>query len=267
MGGDARELRVLVVGAGGRMGAWAVRLLRDTPGFRVVAEVGGGDDLAAVAGECGAAVGLELTVAGLGARHARTLLEAGVRPVVGTSGVTSEEVEQLDLLARERGLGGLVVPNFCLGVALLNRAAVEAARVLPSVEIVETHHPEKRDAPSGTALDTARRIAAARPDENDPGYDSANEPDDDSEDERGPEPAPPARGHARAGVPIHSLRLPGVLARHEVHFGAPGERLVLTHEATDRRAFGPGLLLALRHALTAKGVACGLEAALPRHGR
>jgi len=249
----SEQLAVLVVGAAGRMGAWAVELLQRTPGFRVAAEVRRGDDLAAVARECGARVGLDLTVAGLGAEHARTMLEQGLRPVVGTSGVTPDEVEALDAGARERGLGGLVVPNFCLGVAALQRAALDAARLFPAAEIVETHRAEKRDAPSGTALDLARRIAAARASaQSAPVRDAGARPDAE----------PTARGEGRQGVRIHSLRLPGVLARHEVVFAGPGERLVLTHEATERAAFGPGLLLALRYAGEAVGVGCGLELAL-----
>jgi 4-hydroxy-tetrahydrodipicolinate reductase len=182
-----------------------------------------------------AALALEATRAGLGFAHARTLLECGVRPLVATSGVTPEENEALDAQARELGLGGLVVPNFSLGSWLLLKLAEEAARAFPEVEIVELHHAQKRDAPSGTALETARRLRAAR-------------------------------GDARE-VPIHSVRLSGLYAHQAVLFGAPGETLTLRHDMLGPEAFVPGVLAGLRHVAQATGVARGIEHALPWLGR
>lgn len=221
-------LRVVLVGASGRMGRFAAGLLRGDAGFVLVAELDRGADLVAELGRARADVGLDLTVAGRGALHGELLLAAGVRPVIGTSGVTPGEVAVLDRQARELGLGGLVVPNFSLGMVRLQQAAVLAVRDFPHVEIVETHHDGKQDAPSGTALDTARRLeaAGARP------------------------------------VPIHSLRLPGVPARHEIVMGGAGETLRLEHAARGLEAYGPGILRALAYVTTARGVACGLEHAL-----
>ena len=164
------------------------------------------------------------------------LLRLGVRPLVATSGVSPEETAALDALALERGLGGLVVPNFSLGSWLLQRLSVAAARWFERAEIVELHHDRKRDAPSGTALETARRMRAAR--------DGARD------------------------VPIHSVRLPGLYAHQEVLFGAPGEVLTLRHDMSGPEAFGPGILASLRHVATANGVGRGLDpvfdAAFPR---
>jgi 4-hydroxy-tetrahydrodipicolinate reductase len=225
-------LRVAVVGARGRMGRFAAALLGASPGFELVAELGREHDLRAVLPECGAELALDLTRAGLGFEHGRAILATGLRPVIGTSGVTRAESRELDRLARSRGLGGLVVPNFSLGMACLQRLALELVCHFPNVEIIERHHDQKRDAPSGTARDTAERLAAAR-------------------------------GTPRE-IPIHSVRLPGLYAHQEVQFGGPGEFLTLRHDMLGPEAFGPGILLALRHAAGAPGVAYGLEAALER---
>lgn len=224
-------LRIAVVGARGRLGAFAAEHYARSPGFELVARLGRDDDLAAVLGSCGAQVALDATEAGLGARHARIMLEHGVRPLVGTSGVSPEDAAELDRLARRAGLGGLVVPNFALGMTLLQRAAEEIARHMRDVEIVELHHPRKKDAPSGTAADTALRIAEA--------------------------------AGRSTPVPVHSVRLPGLYAHQEVLFGAAGETLLLRHDMHTPAAFGPGLLLAARHCASAQGVAVGLRHALP----
>lgn len=223
--------RVAVIGAGGRMGRFACELLERTPDFELVARLGRGTQLANALRECGAELGLDLTVAGLGAAHGALLLECGLRPVIGTSGVTQAETAELDRRARAVGLGGIVVPNFSLGMLCLQRAAAELVRSFPDVAIVELHHERKQDAPSGTALDTRARLLAAG---------------------------------ARAPLAIQSVRLPGLYAHQELLFGAPGETLTLRHDMHAPAAFAPGLLAALRFARTASGVAHGLEAALPR---
>jgi len=224
-----KPLRVIVVGARGRMGRFACELLARTPGFELVGELGRDAALESALREAGAEVGLDLTVAGLGAAHARTMLACGVRPVVGTSGVTRAEVDELDRLARAQGLGGLVVPNFSLGMACLIRAAEQLVRDFPDVAIVELHHAEKRDAPSGTSLATRARLLA--------------------------------RG-AHAPLAIQSVRLPGLYAHQELVFGGAGETLTLRHDMHGPAAFAPGLLAALRWARSAEGVGFGLECVL-----
>ena len=228
--------RVLLIGARGRMGRFTADLLQGEADLEVVAGVDSSDEL----GPCVQAslpdVGLDFTVAGLGAAHGRRLLELGVRPLIGTSGVQPHEVEELDAQAREQGLGGLVVPNFCLGIVLQQRLALEAARHLPTVEIVEEHHADKKDAPSGTAADTAARLLAARR--------QAGEASDSS------------------AIPIHSIRIEGLFSNQSVHLGGPGEVLTLTHRTYGLKAFGPGILAALRYVPRAEGVRVGLEHAL-----
>lgn len=225
------KLPVAIVGGGGRMGRFAQELVGASEAFALVAAVGRGEDLVAVLSRTKPVVALDVTRAGLGFEHAASMLEAGVRPLIGTSGVSLEENASLDRIARELGLGGLVVPNFSLGMWLLQRAAVEAARHFPKAEIVEMHHAEKKDAPSGTALDTAERMRAAR--------------------ESG-----------SGGVPIHSVRLPGLYAHQIVTFGAAGETYTLRHDMSGTAAFGPGILRGLAYAATAVGVGRGIDLAL-----
>lgn len=213
---------VCVVGSEGRMGRFACALLERTPGFRVAGRARREDEIGRAL--AGAALGLDLTVAGLGYAHARRMLAAGVRPVVGTSGVREEERRALDEEARALGLGGRVVANFSPGAWLLARAAREAARLYPRIEIVERHHETKRDAPSGTALRLAHELEEAS-------------------------------GRA---VPVHALRLPGAYAEHAVVCGAPGELLELRHDVRAPEAFGAGILFALELAAQDLGVHWGL---------
>jgi 4-hydroxy-tetrahydrodipicolinate reductase len=237
-------LRVAVIGARGRLGAFACALLAQIEGFELVARYERADDWKAKIRSSGAQLALEATRAGLGFEHGLALLEAGIRPVIATSGVDLAQNAELDARAKQLALGGLVVPNFSVAVLLMQRAAADFARYFTATEIVELHHERKHDAPSATAIETARRIAAAR-------------------DSHAPAPAPnPARGQSIDGIPIHSVRMPGLYAHQEILLGRAGELLTLRHDMSSPEAFGPGLLLALRHAAVAVGVARGLEVAL-----
>ncbi|MDP6540233.1 MAG: dihydrodipicolinate reductase C-terminal domain-containing protein [Planctomycetota bacterium] len=228
-------LRVGVVGAAGRMGTLARERISAADDLELVAEIGSTDELRQALRDTATEVALDVTAAGLGAAHGLEMLEAGVRPVIGTSGVTLEENEALDAAAREVRLGGLVVPNFSLGIWLLLRAAEEAARHFPRFEVVEMHHLAKLDAPSGTAIQTAERLAAVH-------------------------------GRDPADVPIHSIRLPGLLSNQEVMLGGDGEVLRLRHETYGLSCFGPGILAALRYARAAEGVGRGIEHAFEAAG-
>ena len=225
-------LRVAVLGARGRLGAFACAQLRASDQFELVGEFDSDDDWAAALPACRAQVGLEATRAGLGALHGLALLEAGVRPVIATSGVSLDQQAELDRAAREHDLGGLIVPNLSLGILLLERACRSFAAQLPAIEILEEHHEHKLDAPSGTALELARAVVEAR--------------------------GPQARGE----VPIESRREAGRYAHHEVRFSGPGEQLTVRHDMQGPEAFGPGLLAALRYASVAVGVRRGLSHAL-----
>lgn len=225
-------IRVALIGAGGKMGRFTRELLDGVEDLQLVAALGRDDDLPDALDGSSPDVGLDFTVAGLGAAHGRLMLEHGVRPVIGTSGVQPEEDAELDALARRLGLAGLVVPNFSRGVWLQQELARLAARHYASIEIVEEHHVGKKDAPSGTAADTARQLARVR----------GVEPDE---------------------VPVHSVRLEGLHSNQTVLFGGPGEVLRLTHQANSLAAFGPGILAALRHVAGAvPGVRRGIGHAL-----
>jgi 4-hydroxy-tetrahydrodipicolinate reductase len=227
------NLRVAVVGATGRMGKFACDLVERASGFTLVARLTSADDLDRALRAARAEVALDVTRAGLGYEHAARMIALGIRPLVGTSGVGLDETKALDEAARARGIGGLVVPNFSLGMCLLQRAAVEAARAFEHAEIIEMHHERKKDAPSGTALDTQERMLAARS--------AADVPIRD--------------------VPIHSVRLPGLYAHQVVVFGAMGETYTLRHDMSGPEGFGPGILLGLRYVATAVGVGRGIALA------
>lgn len=234
-------LRIAVIGARGRLGGFACALLRNVAGYELVGEYDHASDWAPAIRASGAQLALEATRAGLGFEHGIKLLDAGVRPVIATSGITLEQNAALDARARELSLGGLVVPNFSVAVLLLQRAAADLASYFTHAEIVELHHERKLDAPSATAIETARRIAASN--------------------SFAPSGGAP-RGHVVDNVPIHSVRLPGLYAHQEILLGRPGELVTLRHDMSSPEAFGPGILLALRYASNATGVARGLELAL-----
>jgi 4-hydroxy-tetrahydrodipicolinate reductase len=223
---------VCVVGAGGRLGRFACDLASHSNGLALAGTVERTDDLTERLRALRPDVALDVTRAGLGYEHGRAMLECGVRPVIGTSGVTLDENQALDAQARELALGGLVVPNFSIGMWLLQRAAVDAAPYFARAEIVEMHHAKKKDAPSGTSLDTAERIASARGGE--------------------------------ADVPIHSVRMPGMYAHQLVVFGAEGEVYTLRHDMSGPEAFAAGILRALRYAASAVGVGRGIGVAFER---
>jgi 4-hydroxy-tetrahydrodipicolinate reductase len=239
----SEPIPVAVLGAQGRMGRFACELLGRSPGFALAAAWDRGDAWERALAGSGARVVLDLTVAGLGFAHGMAILESGLRPVIGTSGVTPDESARLDRCARERTLGGIVVPNFSVGAWLLMRFSAEAARFFERAEVIELHHERKVDAPSGTAAETARRIADALP----PAEALA--------------PAA-ARGDLAHGVPIHSVRMGGLYAHQEVLLGRAGELLTLRHDMSGPEAFAPGILRAVAYASRAVGVARGIEAAL-----
>jgi len=241
-------IRVVVLGSKGRVGSQIVRGVRAARDLELAGEVDVGDDLAGVLARGRPQVAVDFTTPSAAEPNAEAALRAGAHAVVGTTGLEDTALRRLDTLARERRLACIVAPNFALGAVLMMRFAEEAARHFPWVEIVERHHEGKVDAPSGTARLTAERVAAARA--------APKEP------EGATEGAPGARGGRVAGVPVHSLRLPGSVAHQEVWFGGPGESLVLRHDAIDRAVYVPGVLLAVRRASLHVGLVQGLEAVL-----
>jgi len=181
----------------------------------------------------------------------RTALAAGVDCVVGTTGLSADTLTELGALAPE-GTCLFVAPNFAIGAVLLMQFCAQAARYMPDVEIIELHHNQKKDAPSGTALRTAELIAASRA-----AVGATPQPAPGAESELSGYEG--ARGALCEGVPVHSVRLPGLVAHQEVIFGGPGQTLTLRHDAPDRASFMPGVLLACRSVGARSGLIIGLE--------
>ncbi len=241
-----------MVGAAGRMGTAARAAIEASTDLRLVAALGRADEgrVAAAALAAGARVAVELTTPEAAPANVAALVAAGVHVVVGTTGWDDAALAAVrtQLAAAPAGTGVLVAPNFALGAVLLMRFAAMAAPWFESVEVVESHHPDKVDAPSGTAVHTARGIAAARAAAGRPGAPDATTTALDG-----------ARGARVEGVAVHSVRLRGLTASQEVLLGGPGEHLTLRHDATDRAAFMPGLLEAVRRVGRHPGLTVGLE--------
>jgi len=240
--------RVLVLGARGRVGSLVVAGVKAAEDLELCAEVDLGDDLAAAIETGRPDVAIDFTTPDAVFENTRTLLTRKVHAVIGTSGLTPAQLDELGGLAKANGVAVLFAPNFAVGAVLMMRFAEEAARHFPWVEIIERHHEHKIDAPSGTATVTAQRLAAARSEAVAP----ANET----------ETAPGARGGRVDDIPVHSIRLPGSVAHQEVLFGGPGETLSIRHDTIDRAVFVPGVLLGVRGVKARTGLLLGLETVL-----
>jgi len=233
-------IRVAVVGAQGRMGATVCAAVEADPDCELVARVDMGDSLQDIL-DAGADVAVEFSTPESVKRNALWLLEHGVHVVVGATGMSDADLAELG--EKTGSVNCIVAPNFAIGAVLMMRFAEQAARHMPHVEIAELHHDRKVDAPSGTALRTAKLIAAAR---------------GDAPEVPGPD-GHPARGEIVDGVPIHSVRLPGLVASQEVVFGAEGQTLTIRHDSIDRSSFMPGVLLAVKRVGQTPGLTVGLE--------
>lgn len=242
------RVRVGVVGASGRMGTSACREIEAAADLDLVARLGSGDPLESLVDQ-GVVVAVDLTRPDAVMDNLRFCVEHGIHAVVGTSGFDDERLDSVRGWLRDApSVGVVVAPNFAVGAVLMMHFAAQAARYFESVEIVEMHHPDKSDAPSGTARRTAQLVAAARR-------------------EAGLGPMPDAttaaldgaRGASVDGVPVHSVRARGLLAHQEVLLGTTGETLTLRHDSFDRASFMPGVLLAVRGVASRPGLTVGLE--------
>ncbi|MBD1926637.1 4-hydroxy-tetrahydrodipicolinate reductase [Trichocoleus sp. FACHB-90] len=179
--------------------------------------------------------------------NVRSAIAYGIRPVVGTTGLSVEQIQDLADFADKASTGALIIPNFSIGMVLLQQAAIQASQYFDHVEIIELHHNQKADAPSGTALQTAQLLAELGKTFNPPSVEET-------------EKLPGARGsQAEEGIRIHSVRLPGLIAHQEVIFGASGQIYTLRHDTTDRSCYMPGVLLAIRKVTQLKSLVYGLE--------
>jgi 4-hydroxy-tetrahydrodipicolinate reductase len=235
-------INVAVSGAAGRMGATVCDAVEGAEDMALVGRADPllEDSLLDVLGDADVVVDFSTPDSAL--ENARHCIEAGVHCVMGTTGADFSSLEGV-------GEGNLfVAPNFAIGAVLMMRFAEQAARHLPAAEVIELHHDRKVDAPSGTALATARAMAAARgPVPPAPGGDDVH---------------PGARGTDVDGVRVHSVRLPGLVAHQEVILGGPGQTLSIRHDTTDRSCFMPGVLMAIRAVGSRSGLTVGLDALL-----
>ncbi len=252
-------IRVGVVGAGGRMGREVARAVGADPEMDLVAAIDPNatgeavegvtvvDDLSALL-DAGAEVAVDFTAPDAVMPTLRWTVGNGIHAVVGTTGISPADLTELRSLTDGAPANVFVAPNFAIGAVLMMRFAEQAARHLPAAEVIELHHDRKVDAPSGTALATARAMAAARgPAPPAPGGDDDH---------------PGARGTDVDGIRVHSVRLPGLVAHQEVILGGPGQTLSIRHDTTDRSCFMPGVLLAIRAVGSRPGLTVGLDALL-----
>lgn len=238
-------IRVIVNGSKGKMGLLACETLKRHNDFDLVAALGRHDDLAQSIVNTHADVVVDLTRADCVYENTKTIIQSGARPVIGSSGLIDAQIQELNTLCEARQLGGIIVPNFSIAATLMMLFSSKAAQYLSEVEIIEAHHQQKLDSPSGTALKTAEMIAAAR-------VSIKNELEL-------KEMIPGARGAVFHDIHIHSLRLPGILARQEVIFGSLGETLSVTHNSIDRQCYMPGIVLACQKVLALSRMVYGLE--------
>jgi 4-hydroxy-tetrahydrodipicolinate reductase len=248
---EVEPIRVGVLGARGRMGTEACRAVNASDDLELVAMVDEGDWLFNVS-DAGADVVVDFTTPDVVMDHLHWCIDQSINVVVGTSGFTTARLDRVrGWLAHKPDVGVIVAPNFAIGAVLMMEFAARAARFFESVEIVEMHHPQKVDAPSGTALRTAQMIAEARA-----AAGLGPIPDATKDEMSG------ARGTDVDGIRVHSLRAAGLVAHQEVLFGASGETLTVRHDSYDRKSFMPGVLLAVRSVVTRPGLTVGLGALL-----
>lgn len=259
-------IRVIVCGAYGKMGREVLKAIHNDAELSIVGAVDTksdfidigdligvektgiivGNNLQTVINETQPQVMVDFTRPEVVLNNIRMAIANGVCPVVGTTGLSEENVEEISQLCKKTKVNALIAPNFAIGAILMMKLAQDAAKFFPHVEIIELHHDQKLDAPSGTALQTAELIAKKR------GYLQQGHPDE-------VEKLPGARGGDFSGIRMHSVRLPGYVAHQEVIFGGLGQTLTIRHDSISRESFMPGVVLACKYVLTANGLVLGLE--------
>lgn len=237
--------RIIINGANGKMGQLAVKTFTDHEAFTIVAETGKQHNLAAEIKKHAAQIVIDLTNADAVFKNTETIINNNAHPIIGTTGLLPNQIQELQKICSQKKLGGIIAPNFSLGAVLMMKYAKEIAKYFSEVEIIEMHHAGKLDSPSGTAIHTANLIAQNR----------TKIPTDKSSREI----IPHARGAVQSKIQIHSVRLPGVIADQQVIFGGSGETLTLMHKTIDRQCFMPGIVLACEKVLALKELVVGLE--------
>jgi 4-hydroxy-tetrahydrodipicolinate reductase len=261
------KIKIILAGPRGKMGLEALKMIEQTTHFELVAAIDSKNDGLQVKDLQGAPSSLEasvyddaerciqaveanvfidLTKPDIGKKHLELALNNGLRTVIGTTGFSKEDLDRLTNLAHEKKTAAIIAPNFAIGAILMMKFSQMAAKYLPDIEIIEKHHDQKLDAPSGTALKTAQLITEVRQAK------SQGHPEE-KEDLQG------ARGAEIEGIRIHSVRLPGLVAHQEVMFGGDGQLLTIRHDSMNRASFMPGVKLAVENVMNIEGLVYGLE--------
>jgi 4-hydroxy-tetrahydrodipicolinate reductase len=215
------KIKVLVNGAKGKMGSETVRAVQKEADYELVGQTDFGDNLAAIIKHSGAEVVVDFTIPMAVMENVRIILNSGAHGVIGTTGITEEDLREIRALCEKNKVNCLVAPNFTISAILMMRFAKEAIKHMPQAEIIEMHHEAKIDKPSGTALKTAHLLGKS--------------------------------------IPIHSVRLPGLVAHQEVIFGGLGQTLTIRYDSISRESFMPGVILAISKIKELKGLVYGLE--------
>lgn len=241
-------IKVGVLGARGRMGAEVVKAVSEATDLELVAALDLGDSLDQLKSS-GAQVVVDFTTPDSVMANLEFLISNGINAVIGTTGFDADRIAKLEkLISTNPKVGVLIAPNFALGAVLMMEFATKAARYFESAEIIELHHPNKVDAPSGTASRTAELMSKARKDAG-----LVQMPDATATSLDG------ARGATVGDIPVHSIRLRGLIAHQEVLLGGLGETLTIRHDSLDRAGFMPGVLLGVRKIVLNPGLTIGLE--------
>ncbi len=238
--------RVFVNGASGKMGSETLQAIEKESDITLVGTARRGDHLGDLIKATSPEVVVDFTHPSCVFENTLTILEAGCHALIGTTGLTTDQLAECDALAKAKKLGVLICPNFAIGAVLMMKFAAEASKYMPRVEIIEYHHDKKADAPSGTALKTADMIHRVNASINAHKHDEH-------------ESIPGARGGSAHRIPIHSVRLPGYVAHQEVIFGGVGQTLIIRHDTITRESFMPGVVLAIRKVKHLQGLLYGLE--------
>lgn len=239
------SIRILVNGAGGKMGQEVIKTIEKQNDFELVGKLYRDSNLAPAIRTTRANIVIDFTCADVAFQNCETIIRNGAHPVVGTTGFLPHQIIALQELAETQRLGGIIAPNFSIAAILMMRYAKEIANYFPHVEIIELHHNGKVDAPSGTAIKTAEIISANK--------EKILPLVKEKEIISG------ARGAVKNDIHIHSIRLPGLVAHEEIIFGDVGQTLTLRHDTYNREAFMPGVMLACRKVSELNKLIYGLE--------
>lgn len=236
-------IRVLINGFKGKMGTETVNAVNKETDLELVDQTDQGDDLKSRIDSSAADVVVDFTEPSCALKNTKIIAESKAGGVIGTTGFQPKELDELRSLCENKTPGILIAPNFSISAILLMKLSVIAAKHMPDVEIIELHHPKKKDAPSGTAVKTAELISESQ---------GSNTVPRGTSDDR-------ALGELHFGIPVHSVRLPGFLAHQEVIFGGEGQSLSIRQDSYNRTCFMPGVVLGIRKVMDNPGLTYGLE--------